>query len=133
MAQSQEEMRPEAEHVPSPPDREGPPQPAVQTEAPPSQQVVYVQPVQAPSNGMATAGGVLGIIGLVLGLIPFVGVLSLLLGPLAVILGGVGLRRANAGAAGKGMAITGLVCGILAIAFVIVGIAALGSTFGNNS
>jgi uncharacterized protein DUF4190 len=75
---------------------------------PPGQQqpqIVYqvAQPVAQPSNGMAIASLVLGILGV---FIPFLGVLAL-------IFGGVGLSKANDGASGKGMAIAGLVLGIL--------------------
>ncbi len=70
---------------------------------PPVPQVVY-QVVQAPpSNGMAVAGLVLGILGL---LIPVLGILAL-------IFGAVGLGKANQGASGKGMAVAGLVLGIV--------------------
>lgn len=60
------------------------------------------------SKALAIASMVLGIIGLVLFCVP---VVNLILGLLGVILGGVVLFKKSAG---KGMAIAGLVCGILA-------------------
>lgn len=52
---------------------------------------------------------VLGIIGLVLSLVPFFGMYALPLTLLAVILGALGMKSLT----GKGMAIGGLICGIL--------------------
>lgn len=85
-----------------------PPPPApspVGSERPHLQQVVYAQPalVSRPTNGLATASLVLGILGL---FIPILGVL-------AVIFGSIGISKANQGASGKGLAIAGLVLGIL--------------------
>jgi hypothetical protein len=67
--------------------------------------VVYPQqvPIQRSSNGMATASLVLGILGF------FLPILSIL----ALIFGGIGISKANQGAAGKGLAIAGLVLGIV--------------------
>jgi hypothetical protein len=83
------------------------PQPASAPQAPLAphlQQVVYPQaPVQRPTNGMATASLVLGILGL------FLPILSIL----ALIFGGIGISKANQGAAGKGLAVAGLVLGII--------------------
>lgn len=63
---------------------------------------------QEGSKGLSVASMVLGIIGLVLFCVP---ILNLVLGLLGLILGGASLVKK---AAGKGMAIAGLVCGILA-------------------
>lgn len=100
-----------------------PPQPyyAPQMQAP-MMQPYAVQPVfVAPgalqrSNGAGTAAGVLGIIAAVLMFVPVVNYLSVLLGTLATIFGGVGIRRANRNpGTPKGMAVTGLVLGIIAL------------------
>jgi hypothetical protein len=87
-------------------------------------QTAYGQPVygyapgQQFNNGPGTAGMVLGIIGLVLFWFPFLG---FLLGLLGAIFGGVGISKANKGEANnKGMAVAGLVCGILAMAIWVV-------------
>lgn len=61
---------------------------------------------------------VLGIIGLVLSFIPFVGWLCALVG---IILGALGISKAKKiGGKGKGMAIAGLVCGIVGLAIGIL-------------
>lgn len=52
---------------------------------------------------------VLGIVGLVLSLVPFFGMYALPLTLLAVILGALGMKSLT----GKGMAIGGLICGLL--------------------
>lgn len=58
---------------------------------------------------MGVAALVLGIIGLLLSLIPLLGIYAAPLTVLAVILGIVGIRKPQ----GRGMAIAGLVCGVL--------------------
>lgn len=68
---------------------------------------------QNTSNGMAVAALVLGIIAFLFGLIPFVGWLAFPLALMAVVFGGVGVSRANKTGVGKGMAVTGLVLGVL--------------------
>lgn len=81
-------------------------------------------PVQ-PSSGFAVTALVTGIVGAVFSWVPGLG---LLLGIIAVTFGGIGLVKANHGtAAGKGMAIAGLVLGILAIGVFILLIAVVAS------
>ena len=85
----------------------------------------YQQPpahvVAQPGNGLGVAGGVCGIVAVVLCWIPFVDYISIILGALAIIFGAIGIRHANAhGGAGKGMAITGLVTGIVALVISIL-------------
>ena len=74
------------------------------------------------TNGIAIAAGVCGIIAVVLCWIPFVDYVSIVLGVLAIIFGILGLRRADAYGSGRGMAITGIVCGAvgLTIAFLFL-------------
>ena len=62
------------------------------------------------TNGQAVAAMVLGIVSLGLFWIPFVG---LICGVLGVVLGWLGMQRANRGATGRGMAVAGLVTGII--------------------
>ena len=78
--------------------------------------------LQPRGNGMATTGGTLGIVGAALSLIPLIGIfIGLVMGVLAIIFGGVGMGRANnLGGAGKGMAVTGLVLGILTVIFKLI-------------
>ena len=81
-----------------------------------------------PTNGVGTAAGVLGIVGMALILIPFVGGILCFL---AMCLGGIGISKGEPYP--RGMAITGLVLGIIGVAiyavftFFIVGSAALGA------
>ncbi len=73
-----------------------------------------------PSNGSATAGGVLSIVAFVLGWIPLLGiVIGLVLGLLAIIFGGIGLGRSKV-AGGGGMAAAGLTLGILTVIFKLI-------------
>jgi hypothetical protein len=116
--------------IPPPPDWSAP-QPGVPTQPPgfppqpgfPQQAgpYGYYQQPQAyaagqQGNGIGIAGGVCGIVAVVLCWIPFVDYVSIILGALAIIFGALGLRHANThGGAGKGMAITGIVTGIVAL------------------
>ena len=83
----------------------------------------YGQPsyAQRPSNGVAVAGGVVGIVSLVLAFIPFIDFLSIPGAIVAIVLGAIGVQHANRmGGTSKGMAITGIVTGIIALLIVIV-------------
>ena len=74
--------------------------------------------IPQPSNGLGTAGLVLGIIAVVFCWVPWLGVL---LGVLTVIFGGVGIKKAKEGiATNRGSAIAGLVMGIIAIAVNVI-------------
>jgi hypothetical protein len=73
--------------------------------------------VKGPTNGIGTAGGVLGIVGMALILVPFVGGILCLLG---AILGGVGISKGSKEGLPKGMAITGLVLGLVGLAIYLV-------------
>lgn len=95
-------------------ERSVPPPPPASPASPPAQaapqapqlhQVVYPAqvPIQRPTNGMATASLVLGILGF------FLPILSIL----ALIFGGIGISKANQGATGKGLGIAGLALGIV--------------------
>src|SRR5579884_4062159 len=92
----------------------------------------YQQPgyyaAQRPGNGIAIAAMVCGIVGLVFCWIPVVDIISIILGALGIVFGFIGNNRARElGGSGRGMAITGIVCGIIAIAlsvlfWVVIGI-----------
>jgi hypothetical protein len=78
-------------------------------------------PVPQQGNGIGIAGGVCGIVAVVLCWIPFVDYISIILGALAIIFGALGVRHANThGGAGKGMAITGIVTGIVALVIAVL-------------
>ena len=70
---------------------------------------------------MAVASLVLGILGTVIGLIPLLAFIAIILGLLAVIFGPIGIGRARRVGYGKGMAIAGLILGIVALALAIYG------------
>jgi hypothetical protein len=84
----------------------------------------YHQPVYAvdqKGNGLGLAGGICGIVAVVLCWIPFVDYISIVLGALGIIFGALGIRYANErGGALKGMAITGVVTGIVALVISIL-------------
>ena len=86
-------------------------------------QVVYHQVLRPPSNSMAIAALVLGIVAIVLGvwiIVPIVGLvfafLSFVPAVLAAIFGFLGLRQSNQVGVGRGPAVTGLVLGGLTLA-----------------
>lgn len=86
----------------------------------------YIAPAPAPlpqTNGLGTAGMILGIIGATLMWVPFLGGV---LGILATVFGSVGWYRANHGqASNRGMAIAGVVLGVVTIVFFPVMISAV--------
>lgn len=95
---------------------------------------IYQLPRQ-PTNGVATAGGVCGIVGAAISWIPLINIATLALSIVAVALGGIGLARATRyardghGPIGRGMAITGIVIGAVGLALALMFIAAIGHAF----
>lgn len=71
-------------------------------------------------NGLATAGFVLGLLGLLGSFIPVLNVGGMVLGVIGAILAAVGLTRAKRTGSGKGLALSGLVLGVLALVVGIV-------------
>jgi hypothetical protein len=103
----------------------GPPPPPPFAPPPPPYPGTFIV-AATPGNGVGVASGVLGIVGLVLSFIPVLDFVGVVLAILAVILGAVGIQRANAAdGAGKGMAVTGLVCGLVALAIGLLFIAVI--------
>jgi hypothetical protein len=85
------------------------------------------QAPERPSNGLGTAGFVVGIIGLVFSFIPIIGVVAWPLVILGVIFSAVGIGRASKGrATNKGLAIAGLVVSIVGLVMCILWAAVLG-------
>jgi hypothetical protein len=85
------------------------------------------QPAPAPtsdsgkaSNGLATAGFVLGLLGFLGSFIPVLNIAGLVIGVVGAILAAVGLSRAKKSGAGKGLALSGLILGLLALIIAIV-------------
>lgn len=87
-------------------------------------QVIYQQIVKTPTNGLAVASLVLGIVAMVIGAgipIPFLGLIFMFFAfvpaVLAIIFGHVAFRSSTKlGGTGRGSALTGLVLGYLTIA-----------------
>lgn len=79
-----------------------------------------------PSNGVGTAGFVLGLLGLLFFWVPVAGFIS---GILGIILGGVGMSSGKKSGAPTGLATTGLILGILALVPIALVLLAFG-TFG---
>jgi hypothetical protein len=74
-----------------------------------------------PSNGLGTAGFVVGLIGLLISFIPLVGVVAWPLVVLGIIFSAVGISKAVKGrATNKGLAITGLIVSIIGLVVCIV-------------
>ncbi|GLY69139.1 DUF4190 domain-containing protein [Amycolatopsis taiwanensis] len=92
---------------------------------PPYQPHLPQGPYQPQVTKRIVIGGmVTGIVGLVFGWYLFQ--IGFILGLVAVILSGVGLNTANTkNGSGRGMAMAGLVCGILAVLFELLWIAVL--------
>jgi hypothetical protein len=72
---------------------------------------------QQPTNGLAIAAMVLGILSLVFFCVQYV---AMPCGILAVVFGIIGRNKARMGASGGGMATAGLVCGGITVALYIV-------------
>ena len=101
---------------PQPPAPQGYQAPAPQAYAAPQPYGDAAAP-QAPSNGLGVAGFVTGLIGLVLCWVPWFG---MLLGLVGIVLSGIGISQGKKKGASTGLAIAGLVCGILAVLVWIV-------------
>src|SRR5450830_1865148 len=67
------------------------------------------------SNGLATAGFVLGLIGLLGSFIPVLNIGGMVIGVVGAVLAAVGLAKAKKSGAGKGLAMAGLILGVLAL------------------
>lgn len=94
--------------------------------------VVFAGPIERePSNGLAIAALVCGIVGVVLGILPWTFWAAWVLGVLAIVFGAIGRRKADREPASgrRSMATAGLILGIVAIVFGIIGLIVLMSFF----
>ena len=122
-----------------PPYSNDPPPPSYGEQSPGQpqyQQQPYQQPYAAAqssgTNGAAVAALITGIIALLLSWIPAINILGFLLAIVAIVTGFIGMKKANApGGSGKGLAIGGLVTGILAILVTVLVYAGLAAIFSN--
>ena len=91
-------------------------------------QTVIVQAPARPGNGLGVAGFVTGLLGLIFCWVPAFGVVLALLG---VILGGVGIATGRKKGAPIGLAVSGLVLGIVALIPAVVILSAAASIAGS--
>jgi hypothetical protein len=106
-------------NAPAQPEYQGQPVPQQQGYGYPQQVIVQAAP---PSNGLGIAGFVTGLLGLILCWVPWLGVL---LAGVGVVLSGIGIAQGKKKGASIGLAIAGLVCGIIALIPAIIIMAAL--------
>ncbi len=93
-----------------------------------------VQPSPVPprqSNGIATAGLVVGVIGAVLSFIPVVGTVAWVLAPIGLVLSVVGLVRSGRARNGRGSSIAGIVLSLVALLLCILYTAVFTSAVAN--
>ncbi len=90
--------------------------------------------MEKQDNGFAIAALVFGLLGIIGGFIPFVTYVAWLFGILGIVFGAIGMKKAKEVGSGNGLAIAGLVLGIIGtvVAFAgficIVIIAAIAAT-----
>ncbi len=109
-----------------------PPRPPVQPPGyppaypyPPAPPGYGFMPVARPGNGMAVAGFVFGLLSVILS---FLGLVTLVEIILAIVFSSSGIGRANRGAAHRGLAIAGLLLGIVgAVFYLLFGLISLGA------
>ncbi len=87
-----------------------------------NQTVEQPVPAENPSKGMSIAALVCGILGIVGSFIPVVGYFTLVLAILGIIFGAKGMKKAKSTNQGKGLAVAGLVLGIVGTSFAVIGI-----------
>lgn len=76
-------------------------------------------PAPNAGKGLGIAGLVLGILAAIISFIPCLGVWAVVPGIIAIILSIISLSQAKKAGAGKGLAIAGLVCGLVGTALAI--------------
>jgi hypothetical protein len=85
------------------------------------------QTAERPSNGLGTAGFVLGLIGLLFSFIPLIGVVAWPLVILGIIFSAIGISKAAKGrATNKGLAIAGLVVSVVGLVVCVLWVAVWG-------
>ena len=79
-------------------------------------------PAPAQTNGMAIAALVCGVLGIIGSFIPVVMYFTAVLAVLGIIFGVMGMKKAKQLGSGNGLAVAGLVLGIVGTVFAIIGI-----------
>lgn len=72
-----------------------------------------------PGNGLAVAGFVVALLGLPGSFIPVINLVSIVLGVIGAILAAVGLARSRRTGTGKGLALAGLIIGVLTVVIAV--------------
>lgn len=90
--------------------------------APRMAQPMRVSTGPTPSNGLGIGAMVVGILGVLVGLIPVLFVFSLILGAVALLMGLGGRRESKRYSSGHGMAIAGIVLGLVALGLGLFGL-----------
>ena len=78
------------------------------------------------SNLFAVLALVCGICGIVFSFVPYVNYAAIAFSIASIVFGAIGIKKANAGSGKKGMAVAGLVIGIVSVAFYILGLTCIG-------
>ena len=77
------------------------------------------------SKGISIAAlvcGVVGIVGLFVSNKPVVAIIALVVAIAGIVLGAIGMKKAKANGESKGLAVAGLVCGIVGTALALIGV-----------
>jgi hypothetical protein len=85
------------------------------------------------SNGLATAGLVVAIIGAVFSFIPVVGTVAWVLAPIGLVLSVVGLVKSRSGRSGRGKSIAGIVLSVVALVMCVLYTAVFAASVSNVS
>lgn len=88
------------------------------------------QPPVPPSNGMSIAALVCGILGIIGSFIPVVCYFTLVLAILGIVFGAKGMKNAKITNTGKGLAVAGLVLGIVGTSFAVIGVICVAACVG---
>lgn len=73
------------------------------------------QQVRTGAPGMAVSGFIVSLVGFVLALVPLLNLLAPVLGIIGIVLSGIGLSQARRHGLPRGLAIAGIILGILVI------------------
>ncbi|WP_433781915.1 DUF4190 domain-containing protein [Actinomycetospora sp. CA-101289] len=83
-------------------------------------------PYPPPSNGLATAGFVVALVGAVLALVPFLGIVAWVISPVGLVLSIVGMTAAGRRqGTGRGLAVAGIVLGVVGLLICFLWVSAM--------
>ncbi|NMO91818.1 DUF4190 domain-containing protein [Actinomycetospora sp. TBRC 11914] len=90
-------------------------------------------PTPPQSNGLATAGLVVAIIGAVFSFIPLVGTVAWVLAPIGLVLSVVGLVKSRSARSGRGKSVAGIMLSVIALIMCVLWTTAFVASAGNVS